>query len=177
MIEDAMASDRFIGMIQPREKTTEKEIPHTAVLFKTGCAGKITEFSETTDGRYLVKLSGICRFDIAEELDSNRGYRCVKPEWKYYEKDLQASACLGLDREKLKKLLQKYFEHEGMTCDWNMVDGTSDGRLMTCLSMVCPFDAAEKQALLEAGGCGERAKMFMTMLEMAICGGDCKQHH
>jgi Lon protease-like protein len=176
MVEDAMGTNRMIGMIQPNEKNV-KNITDATSLYKTGCAGKITEFSETADGRYLIKLSGIARFDVAEEISGNRGYRRVKPRWNGYEKDLIPSSCLGVDRARLKDLLQKYFEHEGMTCDWGAVDGTPDGKLMTCLSMVCPFDAAEKQALLEAKGCGERAKMFMAMLEMAVSGDKCACPH
>src|SRR5690606_32794167 len=103
-------SNRFIGMIQPR-KGKDNEI------FKTGCAGKITEFSETRDGRYLISLSGICRFDVEEELELHSGgYRRVKANWAPYEKDLTTKNCLNLDRVHLKKLLEKYFSKQGMDC-------------------------------------------------------------
>ena len=177
MVNDAMGQGRMIGIVQPREKDIETIRDDTPV-FKTGCAGKIIEFSETGDGRYQIKLSGICRFDIAQEAGIKNGYRIVKPEWSSYQNDFAQSRSLDINRDHLKKLLQKYFESEGMTCDWKMVDDVPDGKLMTCLSMVCPFDAGEKQALLEAQGCSERARMFMTMLEMAVCGGkDCKSRH
>lgn len=162
MVEDALAGSRMIGMVQPKKDSE---------IFKTGCAGKITEFCETADGRYLITLTGICRFETVEELPQTRGYRKVRPAWRPYQDDLKEQDCYGIDREKLIELLRKYFKQEGMTCDWKSVEGAPDGKLITCLSMVCPFDAREKQALLEAKCANTRAKMFMTMLEMAACGG------
>lgn len=176
MVDDALAGDRLIGMVQPRGTDCQKG--NKPDVFKTGCAGKITEFSETTDGRYLIKLSGICRFDIAEEIAENKGYRKIKPEWQNYRDDLNHSTTINIDRDRLLVLLQKYFKDEGMTCDWKAIDNSPDGKLITCLSMVCPFEASEKQALLEAQCSNTRAKMFMAMLEMAVCGGkDCKSQH
>jgi Lon protease-like protein len=164
MVEDAFTSDRIIGMVQPKNGEGTQEV------FKTGCAGKITEFTETSDGRYLITLTGISRFDIASELPQARGYRKVKADWNPYRDDLKEQGALDLDKDKLKNLLQKYFKKEGMTCDWQSVEHAPDGKLITCLSMVCPFDAREKQALLEAKCGRSRAQMFMTMLEMAVRG-------
>ena len=165
MVEDALAGNRMIGMIQPAD---ESENP---VLAKTGCAGKIIEFSETTDGRYLITLSGAYRFNIADEVESMRLYRLVKPDWTPYETDSKAFRCLDLDRERLKDLLKNYFQQHEMDCDWSAVDEAPDGKLITCLSMVCPFEATEKQALLEAACCKTRASLFMSMLEMAVQSG------
>ncbi len=159
MIEDALAGNRLIGMIQRR--TGED-------LYKVGCAGKITEFSETTDGRYLVTLTGISRFKIASELKSNAPYREIEPDWQAYRQDIEPRSCLDLNREKLVGLLKSYFTANEMKCDWDAVEGAPDGRLITCLAMICPFDAKEKQALLEAPCCKTRAETFMTMLEMAV---------
>lgn len=170
MVEDAMAGKRIIGMIQPRDEKT-------ADVFKTGCAGKITEFSETDDGRYLITLTGVCRFDVDEELPQSRGYRRVRPRWSKYEKDLAEPGCPGLNKDRLTALLRKYFNQQDMTCDWGAVEGAPDDKLITCLAMICPFDPSEKQALLEAQ-CGKtRADMFMTMLEMAVCGPGCDKKH
>lgn len=170
MVDDVMSAGRMIGMIQPRGEDPQD-------IFKTGCAGKITEFTETEDGRYQITLTGVCRFDIENELPQKSGYRRVKPVWSTYKKDLQEPGSPGLDKERLKNLLKKYFSQQDMTCDWDAVEGTPDGKLITCLAMICPFEPGEKQALLEAQ-CGRtRAEMFMTMLEMAVCGTDCKGHH
>jgi Lon protease-like protein len=162
MLEDALRSDRLIGMIQPQHhKTTE--------LYAIGCAGKITEFVETPDGRYEIVLTGICRFKIVEELTTTTGYRRIKPDWNAFADDLMpAQNCLGLDRNKIKASLARYFDKQNMQCDWNAIDAVTDAKLMTCLSMICPFSAAEKQALLEEKCCKQRANILMTMLEMEI---------
>ena len=171
MVEDALSGNRIIGMIQPAD---ESEKPK---LQKTGCAGKIIEFSETGDGRYLITLSGIYRFNIDQELDSTRLYRVVKPNWTPYEKDSKAFRSLDLDRDRLKDLLKNYFQQHEMDCDWSAVDDAPDGKLITCLSMVCPFEQTEKQALLEAPCCKTRASLFMSMLEMAVQSGAAPVSH
>lgn len=170
MVEEAMRGSRMIGMIQPKKKGED-------ALFGVGCAGKITEFSETADGRYLISLHGICRFDIEEELDLHGGgFRRVRPGWGAYERDLTPKTCLDLNREKLKGLLETYFQKQQMNCDWHKIDGASDGKLITCLSMVCPLTPCEKQALLEAECGKDRADKFMSMLEMECCATPCSEH-
>lgn len=166
MVEAAMASNRLIGMVQPKPEATGSKIP---TVYDIGCAGKITEFTETEDGRYLINLKGISRFRILKELDSIAGFRQIKPSWLAFEDDLKSVACLDMDRERLKKLLRHYFDQEQMECDWQAIEEASDGKLITCLSMVCPLEPTEKQALLEAKCCKTRSDMFMTMLEMATC--------
>jgi Lon protease-like protein len=173
MIDEAIKTHRMIGMIQPQESGGD--------LYKTGCAGRITSLTEADDGRYLITLGGLCRFTVAEELPlSEGGYRHIRPDWGNYSDDLKAGGrCLDLDRTKLRELLSHYFDMHDMSCDWDIIDEAQDNYLMTCLSMACPFNPQEKQALLEADNCAERAGMFMTMLEMAIrenrstdcCGG------
>lgn len=170
MVEAAMAGNRLIGMVQLKDENFS--------IYDVGCAGKITEFKETNDGRYLITLNGICRFKITQELDVPTSYRQVKPDWSAYQKDLAPSTSLNLDRAKLNDLLQSYFSSQEMNCDWKAVEKANDGRLITCLSMICPFDAKEKQALLEAPNCKARADMFMTMLEMAVKERrECKSCH
>lgn len=162
MIDDALAGNRMIGMIQPKKGDE---------IYKTGCAGKITDFNETSDGRYLITLTGICRFHVTQEQETQTPYRQVRPNWKAFEKDLIVKECLGVDRKELRSMLEAYFDDQGMSCDFEKFDTIEDGKLMTCLSMICPFEAAEKQALLETICCVERAEMFMTMLDMAIKSG------
>jgi hypothetical protein len=162
MVDDALSGHRMIGMIQPAD---DSEKP---ALVKTGCAGKIIEFSQTPDGRYLITLAGVFRFNIIQEMDTPKPYRMVQPDWGAYSGDQKAHHCLDLNRDHLKSLLKTYFTNEGMECDWSAVDGSPDGKLITCLSMVCPFEAKEKQALLEAPCCKTRAELFIGMLEMAV---------
>lgn len=173
MVDDALRGDRMIGMIQPRGCGGD-----TPPLFGVGCAGRITSFAETGDGRYLITLTGISRFAVTREVDGRNGYRRARADWGAYAGDLQAKACASLDRVHLKKLLGVYFEQHGIACDWGHIDSASDEKLINCLSMICPFDAAEKQALLEAPCCDARAGKFMALLEMAVkaggcCGGNC----
>lgn len=174
MVRDVLAVHRMIGMVQPRSNAKENAI------YETGCAGKITEFEETADGRFLISLSGICRFRVAEELSAATRYRQVKVDWHPFRDDLYVARHLDLDRLRLHELLGPYFKAQELTCDWDRIDEATDRRLITCLSMICPFDPEEKQALLEAP-CGKsRAKIFMTMLEIAVAGcnsGGCSGQH
>lgn len=166
MVDSALLSNRLIGIIQPKEPNYDGTV-NNPELSKTGCAGKITDFSETADGRYLISLTGICRFQIAEELKTTTPYRQIKADWSNFKEDINAIGCIDLDREKLVGLLEQYFDKEGLSCDWSMIEQASDEKLITCLSMICPFEAQEKQALLEAHCCNERADLFMTMLDIA----------
>ena len=180
MVDDALKSNRIIGVIQPRDfqqgMTSDK-----APLFGVGCAGKITAFEETDDGRYLVTLTGVSRFHVAQETGMHRGYRRAGVNWSSFTDDLNNHDCLGIDRAHLKGLLRSYFDIEGLSCSWDSIDGASDDKLITALSMICPLDPGEKQALLEAACCRTRAKMFMTMLEMSVHndkgGCDCAGRH
>lgn len=171
MVDAALSSHRLIGMIQPGNPTPQGTIEN-ASLTKVGCAGKIVDFSETSDGRYLITLSGVCRFKVNEELSAMTSYRQVKPDWYTYKKDLESQGSIDLDRDRLNELLSNYFDKEGLDCDWSMVEKAADEKLITCLSMICPFEPQEKQALLEASCCNKRSELFMTMLEMAVKSGE-----
>lgn len=171
MIEATLKSDsRMLGMIQPRDLAFGDPSKDDTPLYDTGCAGRITTFEEIPGGRFLITLTGVCRFRVKEELPLQQGYRRVQPDFKCFESDLVPTDSLGFDRKKLKSLLDDYFRVEGLSCDWGVIEGAPDEKLITCLSMICPLDAGEKQALLEAP-CGKtRAALFMTMLEMAVHG-------
>lgn len=171
MVEDSLKSDRLIGMVQPRPGGATDDI------YETGCAGKITEFSETPDGRYLVTLTGIVRFSVAGTAEPGAGYRRIAANWIPWRHDLRAAGCLNIDRSHLSALLKDYFVLNELSCRWDHIENTPDERLITCLSMICPFAPEEKQALLEAKTCRDRAQVFMTMLEMAVrSGGPCSKH-
>lgn len=165
MVEDALRTHRMIGMIQPSGGISNTTAPP---LFKTGCAGKIVQFQETEDGRYLITLKGIARFEIGQEIDSMRGYRQVRPEWSKFGEDFEKIESLGVDRTHLVTLLQVYFEMNEMSIDWKLITAVNDEKLMTCLAMICPFTSGEKQALIEAPTCLSRATLFMKLLELAV---------
>ena len=167
MVDSALSSHRLIGMVQTKDDGS---------VYNIGCAGRITSYNEASDGRYEVVLTGVSRFHFEEELSQVSGYRRVKSLWSGFEKDMEIASCLDVDRSKLRKLLKNYFEQQGLTCSWDAVDQASDEKLMTTLAMICPFEAKEKQALLEAPCCRERAQLFMTLLEME-CTGNCGCKH
>jgi Lon protease-like protein len=167
LFDDALASERLVGMIQPAEHATDAL--GGARLFHVGCAGRIVSFSETGDGRYLVALAGVARFQIASELPLHRGYRRVVPDWAPFGADLDHDSG-GIDRTRLIELLRIYFRQTGLSADWGVVSKAPDERLVTSLAMICPFAPPEKQALLEAGCLTERARLMMSLLEIAIAG-------
>ena len=139
-------------------------------LYPTGCAGRITEFSETDDGRFLLTLTGVARFDVAEELPLQRGYRRVVPSWERYRGDLTEERSCGVDRARLTEALRRFFKVHGLSADWDAIKRTPDERLVTSLSMICPFGPSEKQALLEAPNLVERGRVMIALIEMAVLG-------
>jgi Lon protease-like protein len=166
MFDDALGSERLIGMIQPSDAHANGPSP---ALFSVGCAGRITSFSETGDGRYLVALDGVARFRITEELPLHRGYRRVTPDWAPFGADL-AEDTGTVDRHRLIELLQAYFRQQSLSANWDAIGQAPDERLVTSLAMICPFEPPEKQALLEAGCLSDRARLMMSLLEIAIAG-------
>jgi Lon protease-like protein len=166
MFDDALAGERMIGMIQPDRQATASQSPP---LYSVGCAGRITSFSESGDGRYLVALDGVSRFRIAEELPLHRGYRRVMPDWKPFAADLSEET-LSIDRSRLIELLQTYFRQKQLSANWEAIGKAPDEQLLISLAMICPFAAPEKQALLEAGCLSDRARLMMSLLEIAIAG-------
>ncbi|HEY0833927.1 MAG TPA: LON peptidase substrate-binding domain-containing protein [Azospirillum sp.] len=172
MVADALAGDRVIGMIQPTDPASRAKAP---ALYETGCAGRITAFSETDDGRMLITLTGLCRFSVLRELPAAAGgYRRVVPAWERFAGDLEAETADvagALDRARLTAGLKCYFRAQGISANWDHIQCTPDERLVTSLAMVCPFEACEKQALLEAPDLAERAKLLIALIEMAILDG------
>jgi Lon protease-like protein len=166
MIDHALSTPhRMIGMMQPRPA---QDNDTSQALFDVGCAGKITDFHESTDGRYEITLTGISRYHVKREHDlTAQGFRSIAPSWDTFAGDFEDHGCLGLNRDALKSALGAYFNSIQMECDWDAVDGAPDGRLITCLSMICPFEPTEKQALLETQCCKDRAELFIQMLKMA----------
>ena len=169
MTEDAMAGDRMIGMIQPRRREEIADGDHPDV-FETGCAGKISSFSETGDGRYLISLNGVCRFRVVKELALLRGYRRVQADYAPFAADLGTREEGPVDRERLLAVLRRYFEQRQLEADWSSIEDTSDAGLVTALSMLCPLAPTEKQALLEAATLGARAELLVALLEMGVAG-------
>ncbi len=165
MIDDALASTRLIGMIQPRGDVQD-EMP---ALYDVGCAGRIVQFSETGDGRYLLTLSGISRFRVHRELSNTAAYRQVEPDWTPFKADLDlADDEDAVDREQLLSSLRVYFERFGHKADWAGLNAAPAEALVNSLSTICPFSVEEKQALMEAPTLADRGEMLTSLVEMAI---------
>lgn len=167
MVSDALGKGRIIGMIQPRN---ERDAGTTPALFEVGCAGRITQFTETPDGRFLITLSGVSRFECVQEHPTTRGYRLMTVGWERFEADRGPGGNAQLDRERLMISLKRYFEQEQITVDWKVIEGTEESKLITTLSMICPFSSSEKQALLEAPDCKARGEALIALLEMRAPG-------
>src|SRR5271165_5431866 len=165
MTRDALAGDRLIGMVQPSDPN--QPMSGNPPVYPTGCAGRITSFSETEDGRFLITLTGLCRFRIREELPPVSGYRRVVPRWDEFAGDLRNLRDPGFDRERLMRGLRAYFDKHQIKAEWDAISSVPGERLVTSIAMVCPFEPSEKQALLEAPDLDERAKLLTAIVEMA----------
>ena len=164
MTRDALAGERLIGMVQPSDPRVAAENPP---VYAMGCAGRITSFSETDDGRFLITLTGISRFRIREEVPLLEGYRRVVPEWRKFARDLTSDDEPGFDRDRLLRGLRAYFQQHRIEADWDAITSVPGERLVTSIAMICPFEPSEKQALLEAPDLDERAQLLTAMVEMA----------
>jgi Lon protease-like protein len=169
MVEDALAAGRMFGMIQPDPLLPEGDTGPG--LFRVGCLGRLSSFSETDDGRYLITLTGLLRFTVAEELAMGRGYRRVRAELTPWLADLDLTAQpIGVEREALLAALRSYFTARGIDANWDAIRRITDDGLVVTLAMVCPFEPAEKQALLEAPDDAGRGRILLTLLQMGAAG-------
>ena len=139
MVRDALSGPRTIGMAQPSNDGVEQG---SAPLYRTGCAGRIVAFEETGDGRYLISLNGLIRFDIENELPLLNGYRRAAACYAPFRADL-AEDSGAIDRTSLLSALGSYFESTGIQSDWETIEEAPDEQLVTSLAMACPFDPSE----------------------------------
>ena len=180
MVTDALGQDRTIGMIQPRPDQHNSYFmdPDHPPIFSTGCAGRITAFSETDDGRFLITLTGVCRFNVLEELpDNDGGYRTVRGDFGPWADDLSIPAGdTQINRDRLRLALEAYFAQHSLRSCWDTLADSDDEMLITTISMGCRLSPLEKQALLECTTLYDRGDMLTTLLEMAAH-TDPKQIH
>ncbi|GJL90672.1 LON peptidase substrate-binding domain-containing protein [Hyphococcus sp.] len=166
MVDAALSTDRLIGMIQPRDDA-RAEKPD---LYQVGCAGRITSFAETDDGRYLINLTGTRRFLIEEELACDAPYRLARPDWKTFGVDVKEDPSVAeIDRDQLLDALRDYLDTENLEIEWEKAAAASLQALVISLAMGCPFQPNEKQALLEAKSLAEQAACLTAL--MALAGG------
>jgi Lon protease-like protein len=168
MLEDVMkTSHRLIGMIQPYDAPGQN-----GKLHSIGCSGRLTAFSETEDGRYMITLSGMSRFRIVNEVEGFTPYRRCEVAWQGFERDLGPTETdAQFDREKFMNMLGRFFDDRGLSTDWDSLQEAEDELLINSLSMLCPFDPEDKQALLEAPSLSTRRETLVTLIEFALRGG------
>jgi uncharacterized protein len=164
MIDAVMSGSRLIGMIQTREP---ENVALKPTLSAVGCVGRVTSYTETEDGRYLVTLTGICRFRVAQELPETTPYRRVRADYADFASDLVIQPETDFPRERLLDALRQYLSQRDLKADWRSVMTAPAETLVNALAMLCPFEPAEKQALLEAPGWMERVETLVALLEMA----------
>jgi Lon protease-like protein len=170
MVDAALRGSRLIGMIQPEsDQDPDAEAPK---LCRVGCAGRIVQFAETGDGRYLVSLVGITRFSVVEELAVTTDFRQCRVSYDTFDSDFVARAGEAeVDRDGVVTALRAFVEATGIRVDWKEIDGASNEALVNALSMMSPFGPREKQALLEAPDLKSRAEMLVAITEMELAKG------
>jgi len=168
MVRAAMKSDQMIGMIQPcpcQDKMPSAVRP----FYSVGCAGKISSIEETPDGRFVINLIGIARFEILSHALNENGYREAQVDFRKYAHDFKEPKPLPecMTRSCLIEKFQQYLARHDMMVDWDQAAQIPDHRFYTLLAMICPFSAAEKQALLEAEDFEARCRLMKCMMDIA----------
>ncbi|WP_172300137.1 LON peptidase substrate-binding domain-containing protein [Pseudoruegeria sp. HB172150] len=173
MLDDTLkTSHRLIGMVQPYETPGTSE----SKLHRIGCAGRLTAFSETEDGRYLITLTGISRYRLLKEVEGFTPYRRCEVSWDGFDRDLGTTEHdREFDRKPFLRLLNRYFDEQSLKTDWDALGDADDELLINSLSMLCPFEPEDKQALLEAPSLTTRRETLVTLIEFALRGGNSEE--
>lgn len=172
MVGNAMSGDRIIGMVQPSDSAAAEMLSDTRArpaLYPVGCAGRVTSYAETADGRFLIELTGICRFFIVSEAECPTPYRQVEADFGRYASDLTTG--LGEDevnRCALIATFRAYLKSRQLTADWKEVEASSTECLVNSLSVISPYPPEDKQALLEASDLRTRAQLLIALTEIAL---------
>ena len=149
-------------MIQPN---VSKKDPNSKDLKKVGCAGRISSFSETGDGRFLVTLTGLIRFEVSQELDTTTPYRQIVADYHNHKDDLNPSNTENIDRKNLLVLIKKYLEHRNLLIDWEIIEQSPTEQLINYSGVLVPFEPEEKQLLLETKNLFDRCKALESLFQ------------
>lgn len=168
MLEDALKTrERLIGMIQPCPGKEGEDALH-----RIGCAGRITQFSETEDGRYMITLSGVSRFRVDSEVSGFTPYRRCRVLWSGFDRDLgRTEEDISFDRFAFMDLLERFLDARSLSADWDALKEAEEELLINSLSMMLDFEPEDKQALLEAPCLATRRETLTTLIEFALRGG------
>ena len=173
MVSDALKGPRLIGMVQPDSDqglADESNPQASPSIYGVGCAGRITSFAETPDGRMMIVLTGICRFRIRTEVPrGDLPYRVVQPDFESFKADLEdGPSFINLDRTVLQTAFDELLGLDNMRIDWSEVADATDEDLVNVLAMMSPYSPPEKQALLEAPDLSARAKVLSALTDIAL---------
>ena len=169
MLDYALANGRSIGMIQPTEKKIDSKSKKEPKLYSIGCAGYITAFSQTNDNRYEIILKGLCRFELKSELNVINGFRRGKVLWKPFKSDFESPVLKNKEKRSVFiENLKFYLDKMSINADWEAIEVSSDEDLVNSISMGCPFDVNEKQALLQAQSLDERVDILISLMKMSM---------
>lgn len=169
MLDDCLKTrHRLIGMVQP--------VPNEdAALHRIGCAGRVTQFSETEDGRYMITLSGVSRFRLLREEQGFQSYRKCLVDWQDFDRDLGLHEHdADFERAEFLTLLKRYFDAQSLSTDWDALKEADDEMLINSLAMLLELQVEDKQALLEAKELSERRAILTTLLEFSLLSGDAE---
>lgn len=171
MLDDCLKTEhRLIGMVQTFDDRNGDSQLHTI-----GCAGRIKQFDETEDGRYMISLHGVSRFRVIKEVEGFSPYRRCNVAWDGFERDLgKPETDPGLDRDAFLLALSRFFDEHQLSADQDTLKEADDELLINSLSMLCPFEPEDKQALLEAPSLQTRRETLFTLIEFALRGGDAE---
>lgn len=175
LVDDAFSGDRLIGIVQPQAGAGEEESPagRAVPLRRVGGVGRLTGFQETDDNRVLVSLTGIARFEIAAERDTDRPYRVCSVAYDRFAGDFRrGEGEENVDREKLLDALKAYLEAKNLGADWEGIDRSPNELLVNSLAMLSPYGPEEKQALLEAETLKQRSEVLMALAQMELAAPD-----
>lgn len=169
MIDDALSTERVVGMVQPRFDDADERDEVFPALCEVGSLGRVISFQESGDGRYLIQLGGVTRFRILEEIDRGKPYRCCRISAADFAGDLRQVQGEGdVDRDALIRAFQSYLDANNLEADWKSVRSASNEALVNTLAMMSPYGPAEKQALLEAPDLRARAATLVAITEMEL---------
>lgn len=159
----------YIGVVQPLiENNKQKDIDHSQSFFKTGCAGRIVDIIEPEEGHFIITLYGECRFDLIEEIEHEQAYSTASVDYERYSMDLVDEIDFALDRTRLIHSLKPYFQIVDISPNWDEIQRISNEKLITALTMVCPLQANEKQAILETPSLQEQSTILQALIEHTI---------
>ena len=164
MVQDALATDHIIGMIQPIRDRDEEEVP----LQQVGGAGRITSYSESNDGRIVMVLTGVCRFSVYEEIEERSGYRRVIADWSQFTGDYDEEDVQLKNREGFFEILHSYIGARRLEISWDDLGKLTDGALINLLCTHLPFEPEEKQMLIETIGLNERAELMRGLMNLGL---------